>query len=193
MRLFPLIGSHGTGKTTVYQALKERKPEYTYFSTPARYLLPRLGYSTTERAARDAGRGALQLMMMNSWTLTDPAQNNALKPTDTVVTDRFAIDTLAYYLMYRETPSDFAIEKIITNLARHYCALATKFIYFPIGTFPVKGDEMRPSDEASQKQIDEQMKQILAGFETPETRIHRLKSTTVDERVKEILMVTEQC
>lgn len=189
MKLISLIGSHGTGKTTVLNKIKEQRADFRYFRESVRTFVPALGYVSPWEMARECGIGPFELMNMNSWAVMDPSQNSVLQPNDTIITDRSAIDNFAYYLTLRVGLTDFDVEEQLKRMAQYYASLTTKFVYFPIGIFPVSGDEMRPGDSDLQRRVDENMLRALQILNIPEQKTHLLKATTIDERTKEVLEV----
>lgn len=46
---------------------------------------------------------------------------------------------------------------------------------------------MRPNNKEYQRLVDEKIRAAFQILEVPESRIHRLQSVSVDERVKEVL------
>ena len=193
MTTIALIGSHGTGKTTVFEELKKRKPDYKYFSSSVRHMMPILGYKNAWELTEKMGAGQFELMNMNSWAVIDPKQNTQLKMGDTVITDRSAVDCSAYYLTLRDKAADYELCDVLKKIAKHYASLVTSFIYFPAGVFPLKGDEIRPNDERLQKKVDLNIPRALHWLDVPEKRLYHLRSATVEDRVEEVLGFVSRC
>ncbi|HLF54792.1 MAG TPA: AAA family ATPase [Candidatus Nanoarchaeia archaeon] len=193
MKTISLIGSHGTGKTTIFDKIKEQRPELRYFRESVREFVPALGYASPWDLVREFGIGPFELMNMNSWAVMDPAQNSLLQQNDTIVTDRSAIDNFAYYLTLCTGQTDFDVEELLKRMGQYYASLTTKFVYFPIGAIPLKGDDMRPSDSDLQRRVDENISRAFRILRVPEQKVHLLKSTTIDGRTKEVLEVIAKC
>jgi len=193
MTTISLIGSHGTGKTTVFEELKRKRPDYKYFSSSVRYMMPILGYKNSWELTKEIGAGHFELMNLNSWSVIDPKQNTLLKPEDAVITDRSAVDCYAYFLTLRDKPADYELGNLIKLMAKHYASLITGFIHFPTGVFPLKGDETRPADERLQKKVDENIPRALYGLGIPEKRVYHIRSTSVDDRVEEVFEIVSRC
>ena len=191
-----LVGAHGTGKTTVFNVLKERHPEWAYFTEGVRHQVPALGYASPYRIVDEVGVGAFELMNISTWSVIDPALNTLLDPERIIVTDRSAVDNYAYFSTLRRQIDDPALQKmnlrveiLVRKMARHYASLVDQFIYFPVGIFPVQGDLMRPADEQYQRQVDKDLRGAFLDLGVPESRIHRLQSISIDDRVEEVLRV----
>ncbi len=193
MKTIALIGSHGTGKTTVFEELKKRKQDYKYFSSAVRHMMPALGYKTPWELIARIGEGQFELMNMSSWAVIDPKQNTQLKAEDTIITNRSTVDYSAYYLTLRERPTDYELGDIIKGIAKHYSSLVDHFVYFPTGVFPFKTDHMQPENSDFQKKVDTAIPRALHWLGIPEKKVYHLKSTTVDARVEEALEFISRC
>ncbi len=193
MPTISLIGAHGTGKTTIIDEIKKRHPKYHYLSECVRYLMPRLGYRDAWQIVNEHGAALFELMNINAWSVIDPQQNPLIKPEMTLVIDRSPVDCVGYYYGFRSTKEDFAAENLVKKLATHYASLTDAFVYFPVGVIPLKGDELRPPDIMTQCITDTGIKRALAELRIPESKLHYLQSTSVDERVEEVLKVIEAC
>jgi len=185
--ILALTGSHGTGKTTIFEAIKAGCPDYLYFSEGVRHQVPAFGYSDPHKIVDEIGIGAFELMNINSWSVIDYKVNTALDLKTTIITDRSSIDNYGYYLTLKNKSVDSKVEKLVKNMARYYASLIDIFVYFPIGVFPLKADNMRSGDEDYQNRLDENIMKTFSEFEVPQSKIYRLKPTTVEERVNEIL------
>src|SRR3989338_6977457 len=123
-----LIGSHGTGKTTVFfEEMRKQRPDLIYFSEGVRHQSPAFGYGDPEGVCEKYGVGAFGLMNMNSWSVIDPKHNTTLDQHAVVVCDRSALDNYAYYLALRNTEEDFKFEPLLAGMARHYVSLNRSF------------------------------------------------------------------
>lgn len=185
--IISLIGSHGTGKTAVFSALKTIRPDFNYFSEGVRKQVPAFGFKTPYEIVEKFGIGTFEVMNINSWSVIDPQINSALDPRKTVITDRSAIDNYAYYLALRKTETDLELEEFIKNMVKHYSGLVDIFVYFPIGIIPLEGDDMRPEDKEYQEEVDKYLKESFDILGINKLKMHTLKSITIKERASEIL------
>jgi predicted ATPase len=193
MKTIALIGSHGTGKSTVFEELKKRKPDYKYFSSAVRHMMPALGYKNAWELINRIGTGQFELMNMSTWAVIDPKQNTQLKPEDTIITDRSAVDYSAYFLTLRERPTDYELGDLIKGIAKHYSSLVDHFIYFPTGVFPFKADHMQLENSDFQEKADTAIPRALHWLGIPEKRVYRLRSAAVEDRVEEALEFILRC
>ncbi len=181
-----LIGSHGTGKTTVFEALKQSKPEWLFFSEAVRHQSRVFGYHDPYQVTEKLGIGVFELMNINAWSVIDPLVNSALNPEKIIITDRSAVDNYGYYLAMRETEFDAKIETLLRGMAAHYASLVDIFVYFPIGKFPLQGDELRKGSVLHQSEIEHGIQGALCELNVVHNKLYYLKSTTVHERTEEI-------
>tara|TARA_Y100000310_G_C20522026_1_gene734150 strand:- start:32 stop:601 length:570 start_codon:yes stop_codon:yes gene_type:complete len=181
-----LVGAHGTGKTTVFKVIKERHPDWLYFTEGVRHQVPAFGYESPYEIVDEIGIGAFELMNVNSWSVIDPGVNTLLRGDESIITDRSVVDNFAYYLTLRQEP--FEGEQLLRNMATHYASLVDTFVYFPIGIFPLIGDSMRPQDEEYQRRHDANIKIAFQELGVPQEKIHMLEAISVEARVKEILV-----
>jgi len=183
-----LAGSHGVGKTTVFDLLRERRPDAAYFSEAVRHQMPAFGIGhPIDDVCRIYGIGAFELFNMNAWSVIDPAVNTLLTESRLIVTDRSAVDSYAYYLAMRETSVDALLEPLVRAIARHYASLIDLYVHFPIGIFPLHGDDMRPADDSFQREIDKCFVEALDILGVPKTRVHTLCATDPIDRANEVL------
>ncbi|WKZ29535.1 MAG: AAA family ATPase [Patescibacteria group bacterium] len=186
--LVALTGTHGVGKTSVFEPLKLLCPEAAFFSEAVRHQMKAFGFGhPINDFCRTYGIGAFELMNMNAWSVIDPAVNTTLLPGRLVITDRCAVDSIAYYLAMRSTVFDSVLERPVLSIARYYASLYDRFVYFPCGVFPLVGDAMRPADAAFQQKVDACLWQAFDLLEVPERKIHRLQATDLDGRLNEML------
>ncbi|MBI2547742.1 AAA family ATPase [Candidatus Woesearchaeota archaeon] len=185
---FALIGSHGTGKTTVFEQIRVTHPEFQYFQEGVRHQVPSFGFESPYDIIDRIGIGAFELMNLNSWSVIDPAVNSTLDPTRTIITDRSAIEGYAYFLSLK-TERDNGVAELIRHMSRHYASLIDTFVYFPIGVFPLSGDQMRPCRPDFQREVDDKVRVALQELDVPMDKVYRLQSKDIEGRVNEILEV----
>ena len=185
--LVALVGSQGTGKTTVFNKIKEIHPEYQFFTEGVRHQMPAFGYKDPYEIVDELGIGAFELMNINSWSVIDPKLNTALNLEKNIITDRSAADNYAYYLCLRQTPADFASERLLKSMAKYYASLVDVFVYFPLSTIPLVGDDMRKDSKDHQKNVDLAILDSFDALKVPKTKIYTLKAVGLEDRVKEVL------
>ena len=185
--IIALIGSHGTGKTTVSEAIKSNHPEFLYFTEVVRKQIPAFGYKTPYEIVDDVGIGVFEVMMINSWSVIDPKVNTVLDTNKIIITDRSAVDNYAYYLTLRKKEIDGKLDTLVKRMAQHYTSLVNQFIFFPIGIFPLVPDEMRPADITYQENMHENIKQALLDLGVPNEKIYHLQTSEVTNRIKEVI------
>jgi len=181
-----LIGSHGTGKTSVFDALRKKFPGHLYFSEAVRHQASAFGYKDPDSLTGEIGVAAFELMNMNAWSVIDKKMNGYLNERSVIITDRSAIDNYGYYLTRRKSPQDFQAGALLKNMARHYTRLIDVFVYFPLGPVTLKKDRIRRGDHGYQTAVDSNIKKILKEFGIPGRRIHVLSSGSIKGRVNEI-------
>ncbi len=74
-------------------------------------------------------------------------------------------------------------------MAIYYASLVDIFIYFPMGVFPLVGDDMRSSDTKHQEEHDQNLKKTFQELGVPNSKIYYLKQHTVKDRVAEIISI----
>ncbi len=181
-----LFGAHGTGKTTTIKLIQERFPDYFYVGEFARHQAQSFGYSSPWQIEKEVGEAVLEPMLMNSFAVIDPKANPLLGQNH-VVLDRSPIDYYAYYLTERKTEQDHGIEKLLKSMAQHYSSLIDRFVYFPIGIFPLQGDAMRPESISYQETVNRNMVKAIGELEISPEKIHQLRAVEPQERAEEII------
>ncbi|MBI4152818.1 ATP-binding protein [Candidatus Woesearchaeota archaeon] len=188
--LFSLIGAHGTGKTTVFNALQTRHPEWQFFSEGIRHQIPAFGYHTPYELIDAVGIGVFEVMNINSWSVIDPQTNPLINPDNITITDRSVLDNLGYFLTLKQK-SDTKLEPLIRKMVTHYASLTDHWIYFPIGVFPLVGDTMRPQDDSYQQAIDLNIRRALKELKISPKRVHYLSSSNLEGRIDEVLTLIQ--
>ncbi len=182
-----LIGAHGVGKTTVLERMKVLRPDMIFFDENVRRLTKIFGMSTPFNIIEQYGTGVLALASLNASSVADPEMNNTLDLQRHSISDRGGVDQLAYFLSFREKLLDIILEPLIRAAAKHRVGLVDVFVYFPIGVFPLVGDEMRPAEIDVQRRVDDAIHQALRELEIPPKCVHYLQAVEVEERVQEII------
>lgn len=142
MKRIALVGASSVGKTTVYELLKDRLPEFNFINESTR-TVGKYGFPINE-----AGTSETQLAI-SSFHL-----EALLQPGD-IVLDRCYLDLLVYST-YMDKMSNSAYNYILDTWLRVKDQY-THFIYFPI-EFASKEDGVRSVNEEWRTRIDNQFK-----------------------------------
>ena len=146
-----LVGASSTGKTTVYELLKNKLPKYEFINestrSVAKYGFPinELGTSETQLAISSFHLEAL------------------LRPGDLLL-DRCYMDLMVYsnFMPGIDAPSHSYIEDTWNRVKKQY----THYIYFPI-EFKSVDDGVRSVNEEWRVKIDKEFKLLLDGVRKP--------------------------
>ncbi len=146
-----LVGASSTGKTTVYELLKNKLPKYEFVNESTR-TVGSYGFPINE-----AGTSETQLAI-SSFHL------EALLNPGNVVLDRCYMDLIVYTkFMKGVTSYTFNyIEDTWNRVKNEY----THYIYFPI-EFDSVDDGVRSISEEWRKDVDEEFKDVLEGVRQP--------------------------
>lgn len=162
-----LVGASSTGKTTVYELLKNKLPKYEFINESTRSVA-NYGFPINEK-----GTDATQLAI-SSFHL------EALLQPYNLVLDRCYMDLVVYshYMEGIEEKTLRYIEDTWNRVKGEY----THYIYFPI-EFDSVNDGVRSVNEEWRKQIDELFQDILEGVRKPYLTV----TGSPMERVNQIL------
>jgi len=146
-----LVGASSTGKTTVYELLKNKLPKYEFVNESTR-TVGSYGFPINEK-----GTDATQLAI-SSFHL------EALLQPYNLVLDRCYMDVLVYsrFMKGVNTYTNDYIEDTWNRVKKEY----THYIYFPI-EFDSVDDGVRSVDEKWRKEIDSEFKAVLEGVRQP--------------------------
>ncbi len=93
--ILALVGTHGTGKATVFDRLKALRPSWQYFSEAVRHQMPAFGYRNAYEVVDEVGIGAFELANINAWSVLDPGVNSLFRTDVTTIIDRSPVDNYA--------------------------------------------------------------------------------------------------
>ena len=145
-----LVGASSTGKTTVFELLKNRLPKYEFVNESTRSVA-KYGFPINE-----FGTDATQLAI-SSFHL-----EALLKPFNSVL-DRCYMDLIVYTNhMDVDDSTKHYIEETWHRVKGEY----THYIYFPI-EFDSVDDGVRSIDEQWRKEIDSEFRAVLGGVRQP--------------------------
>jgi len=146
-----LVGASSTGKTTVYELLKNKLPKYEFINESTR-TVGSYGFPINE-----AGTSETQLAI-SSFHL------EALLRPGNVVLDRCYMDLLVYsnFMDKISKEAHNYIEDTWNRVKNEY----THYIYFPI-EFKSVDDGVRSVNEEWRKKIDKEFQLLLEGVRKP--------------------------
>ncbi len=150
MKRIALVGASSVGKTTVYELLKSKLPEYDFINESTR-TVSKYGFTINEE-----GTSETQLAI-SSFHL------EALLCTKDVILDRCYLDLLIYST-YMDNLSTNAYDYIFDTWVRVRHQY-THFIYFPI-EFASVDDGVRSVDERWREAIDKQFELNLKSIKS---------------------------
>jgi len=146
-----LVGASSTGKTTVYELLKNKLAKYDFINESTRSVAE-YGFPINEK-----GTSKTQLAI-SSFHL-----EALLRPGDLLL-DRCYMDLMVYsnFMPGIDSPSHNYIEDTWNRVKKQY----THFIYFPI-EFKSVDDGIRSVNEEWRVDIDKEFKLLLDGVRKP--------------------------
>jgi len=145
-----LVGASSTGKTTVYELLKNRLIDYKFINESTR-TVKRYGFPINEE-----GTSETQLAISNFHL-------EALLSPSNLLLDRGYIDLVVYTRHMDVSPfTRNYIEDTFERVHKEY----THYIYFPI-EFAAVDDGERSVNEEWRKTIDEEFRNILGDLDQP--------------------------
>ena len=160
-----LVGASSTGKTTVYELLKNKLPKYEFVNESTR-TVGNYGFPINEK-----GTSATQLAI-SSFHL------EALLQPYNLVLDRCYMDLLVYshYMKDIDSITLRYIEDTWNRIKSEY----THYVYFPI-EFESVDDGVRSIDEGWRKDIDGLFQDVLEGVRQPYLTITGSPMQRVDQ------------
>ena len=146
-----LVGASSTGKTTVYELLKNKLPKYEFVNESTR-TIGSYGFPINEKGT-EATQLAISCFHLEA----------LLQPYNQVL-DRCYMDVLVYSkFMNKITPMTYLyIQDTWNRIKNEY----THYIYFPI-EFDSVDDGVRSVNEKWRKQVDDEFSVVLEGVRQP--------------------------
>lgn len=177
MKIISICGTHGVGKTTLIEKMKEENPDYLYIQESTRVIMPNLGYDNPYDFVDEFGIAFYESIIMGTWSILTKTKE---LPYENVILDRSPIDNLAYYYLLRKT-SEYCFEKPLERLCRYYCGFIDRFIMIPSGVFKLNPDAMQVVE--TQEELERIMLYI---FKKLQLEYYLITKTDVVGRLNEI-------
>ena len=184
--LISMIGSHGTGKTTLIHQLRRQPgrdwPVFTdYFRSTAKHL----GYCRPrDILLEDSPNRDNTITAMTSAALGAMQQWISLSASEGFV-DLGPPALLAYQRYWLA-----ACKKTVSPYLLHFCRKVSDqidgYVYLPSNHFPIEKDTMRSADPIFQQDVDQWVKRCIQELEVPEHKLLSVRSDRFEERVAEV-------
>ncbi|WXW92588.1 thymidylate kinase [Streptomyces phage Enygma] len=176
-----MTGAHGTGKTSMAQAMANSPAfkDFVLVPSTARQI-KEYGYPINREATELSQILVPVLRMVDEWeTMTSP-QNTLYKQG--IISDRTLIDSLAYTYYQNEHvwENGALIENVTRRLTEMHMQSYHFVLYFPV-YWAVEEDGVRDPDEAYRERIDDYVIQALEMLNVPYLTV---PDVSPDERVE---------
>ena len=180
---FSICGSHGVGKTTIFNKIKAAYPNYRYIDEATRYLIPKLGFENPYDFVDKFGIVFYESIIMSQWAILPSIVGKTDGP---IILDRSPIDNLAYYYMLRSR-SEEKYEEVLKKLCEIYCIYIDVFLFIPTGVFELIPDSMQIRE--TQYELECIIKRLFNYFQV-DYRV--ITSKSVLDRFHEIEEIMEE-
>jgi predicted ATPase len=163
-----LLGAHGTGKSTLLEALHKERPDYYVtdgFSRPAKTVKDKLSLTQTQ-----------EQILINEFTVW--GFENYVKHKN-VISTRSPIDAIVYTQVY--CSEEIFVDTMLESFLKHKDKVEQIF-YIPI-EFPLVNDGVRFMDEEKRQLVDKEMQKFTSLFGVEVITV----TGSIEERVQQIL------
>ena len=186
--LISIIGSHGTGKTTLINHLRRHhRTDWPVFTDYYRSTAKSLGYARPrDILLEDAPNKDSTITAMTSAALGAAQQWLDNNPTHTGFIDMGPPSMLAYQ-RYWMAVCKKTVSPYLLHLCRRVSDQIDGYVYLPCSHFPIEKDPMRSADPIFQQDVDQWVKRCIQELEIPEQKLITVSSDIVEERVGEVL------
>ena len=178
-----LIGAHGTGKSTLANALAVETGAPVVESVARQF--GEMWRVLEDTGAVKPGQDVVKQECLSSWAYWDFMRWSQM--AQPVIMTRSPLDTLAYMKCDRNIPESLYNLYVKTwgEDVRFTTALwHSLFIYLPI-EFGIEDDGVRPTDVLFQRDVDDAMRELADTFRLTPVEVHG----TVEERVQQVLRI----
>lgn len=167
-----IIGSHGTGKTTILRYLQKEFPRYVVYEDIFRSITKKLGYDRPRSIYQESGMLPLVSAALGEYANLDKYAS--------VFLDQAPIVLLAYYYAHDGIENAF-----VKKLVKYYSDMIDLYIYLPVNVIPLVSDEMRPVEIDFQHRVDLEIQKIISEI-IPKEKIYKVKTTSIHDRILEV-------
>ncbi len=185
--IISMIGSHGTGKTTLCNSLITKLGnEWSIFDDYYRKTAQQLRYKTPREAVLEN-----QAISQISSTAMAGAAFGAMLEWLESIEGHGIIDTgppsiLAYHRYWLKV-CDTPISPYMLRLAKTISQKIDAFCYLPMGKIALENDGIRSNDTIFQKDIDQWVLCNNTDLKVHENKVLMVESTEIDERTEECI------
>lgn len=175
-----IIGTHGTGKTTLIQALS-KEPEFQGFKMISSSTRGSVDYKLKINEDGDS----LSQLYMACTDFKSLVENNALCSETNFISDRSLLDTLIYtfYLLKKDKVSLPVMESI--DVLWENSKIMYDYLFWLRPEFPLKGDGVRSTEIKFQQEVDLLFKNYFFRENNLFPSVYQITGT-VEERVEKI-------
>jgi len=178
--------AHGTGKTTLIDAVLKLRPHWHKASEATRLLVPALGYNSPYEIVKSNGISIYEAMIIASWSFLGLNRPSPIsKSSGILLLDRSPIDNLAYYHVLRNS-EEIHHEDFLMRLTKFFIQQIDIHIFVPPLPFTVKLDQIQPVE--TQKQIHNT---ILCLYEKLGVDFRKINMISIDDRARELIDLIE--
>ncbi|WP_419534007.1 AAA family ATPase [Endozoicomonas sp.] len=189
--IISLIGSHGTGKTTLCNSLvKELGGEWSVFSDYYRKIAKQLHYKTP----RDAVLEDQAIRQVTSTAMAGSALGAMLEWIENLkghgIIDAGPPSLLAYHRYWLKA-CDTPISPYMLRLAKTISQKIDAYCYLPTGKIELENDGIRSGDVIFQKDIDQWVLCNRVDLGISEKKVLMIESTAIDKRTDECIQMIQ--
>ena len=167
-----LIGSHGTGKTSIVNKIAEITNLILIDEIARKYNM------------NTSDMGEYKIYQRKILTKQIKTENEHILSCGNFISDRSTIDNMAYYLLKCKDVTTFEERQRYCEIAIGNIEKYSHLFYVPI-EFTLRDDKFRFLDKKFQHQVDEEILAIISHFKL---NVHFI-SGSLDQRVSKILEV----
>ena len=189
--LIALIGSHGTGKTTICSALHKRLGKtWSVFDDGYRKQASLLGYKRPREIIISEPSKAIGVTSMTG-VILGALHNWKVHLKKNGIIDLGPPAILAYHRYWMKI-CDTPVSPYLLKLCQYISDQVDLYIYLPTNAIPLVSDGMRSDDPIFQKDIDQWIQCNLDELCIPQSRIFIPQQQSVEARLEEIIQKLNQ-
>ncbi len=173
-----LIGSAGTGKTTIFEKLFEIsniQKNFSQIPEQVRIICQEKGYKSPYEIEGDINEFRFEVLRR---------QIQVENSKESFIADRSSIDAWAYFMRWSWNTCTVEMAEEFYQLAYDQAQKYDLLIYFPI-SFPLVDDGFRWDNQTYQKQIDRLLISLVKDWGLKD-KFYTVQSTDIGERILEL-------